>query len=191
MFWLCCVASPVLAVTLGQEAVLSQLGDPIEVEIDVLQWEDIDIGRVQISLASPSEYENFKLSWSSVLEQLNFNLVGPNTRGEVKVLVSTREPVAEPYVELLLVMRWPGGSLLREYVLLFDLPQSAARSAAAVRNQEPLSNVQPADTAVSGSNAAPGPDAAGSTVTVTSGAASFTPTSEAYSSGMIAVDPLN
>jgi pilus assembly protein FimV len=121
----CCLASPVFAVTLGQEAILSVLGDPIEVEIDVLQWDDIDLERVQITLASPAEYESFSLDWLPVLNQLDFNLVGPNSRGEVKVLVSTREPITEPYVELLLVMRWPGGSLLREYVLLFDLPQSA------------------------------------------------------------------
>lgn len=121
----CCLASPAFAVTLGQETILSLLGDPIEVEIDVLQWDDIDLERVQITLASPAEYESFSLSWLPVLDELDFNLVGPNSRGEVKVLVSTREPMSEPYVELLLVMRWPGGSLLREYVLLFDLPQTA------------------------------------------------------------------
>lgn len=120
----CCLASPAFAVTLGQETILSLLGDPIEVEINVLQWDDIDLERVQITLASPAEYESFSLNWLPILEQLDFNLVGPNSRGEVKVLVSTREPMSEPYVELLLVMRWPGGSLLREYVLLFDLPQT-------------------------------------------------------------------
>jgi FimV-like protein len=129
--WFCSVASPALAVTLGQENILSLLGDPIEVEIDVLQWDDIDLERVQIALASPAEYESFDLTWLPVLEELSFNLIGPDGSGEVKVLVSTRDPVAEPYVELLLVMRWPGGSLLREYVLLFDLPQSPARMAPA------------------------------------------------------------
>jgi len=129
--WFCCVATPALAVTLGQENILSLLGDPIEVEIDVLQWDDIDLERVQIALASPAEYESFDLTWLPVLEELSFNLIGPDGSGEVKVLVSTRDPMAEPYVELLLVMRWPGGSLLREYVLLFDLPQSPARMAPA------------------------------------------------------------
>lgn len=118
---------PVRAVSLGQEVVLSALGDPVEVEIDVLQWEDADLGQVQISLASPSDYETFKLNWLPVLLDLNFNVVGPNLDGDVKILISTRDPVVEPYLELLLVMRWPGGSLLREYVLLFDLPETAPR----------------------------------------------------------------
>lgn len=126
-----CLVTPVFAVTLGQATILSLLGDPIEVEIEVLQWDDIDLGRVQVSLASEAEYTSFDLAVLPVLDQLTFNLVGPNSRGEVKVLVSTREPVAEPFVELLLVMRWPGGALLREFVLLFDLPPSPERSAAA------------------------------------------------------------
>jgi len=119
MLWF---SSHAWAVTLGQESILSALGDPIEVEIELLQWDDIDLGQVEIALASRDEYDAFGLGWLPTLAQLDFNLIGPDLRGAVKVLVSTREPVVEPYVELLLVLRWPGGSLLREYVLLFDLP---------------------------------------------------------------------
>lgn len=130
---------PLYALSLGNEAVLSALGDPVEVEIDVLQWEDVDLERVQISLANPAEYDSFRLTRLPVLEQLDFNIVGPNSRGEVKVLVSTREPVSEPFVELLLVLRWPGGSLLREYVLLFDLPErNALVSVAETEESQPI-----------------------------------------------------
>lgn len=149
--WLACLAGTATALTLGQESILSALGDPVEVEIDVLQWDDIDLSRVQIALASTAEYESFGLSRLPVLEALDFNLVGPNTRGEVKLLVSTREPVSEPYVELLLQLRWPGGSLLREYVLLFDLPQQRAvdsRRSAAVPAADPAADpAAPADDA--------------------------------------------
>lgn len=112
----------VLAVALGDELILSRLGDPVEVEIDVLQWEDMDMDRVQISAASQQEYAAFRMTWLPVLENLSFNLLGPNHDGEVRLLVSSREPLNEPFLELLLVLRWPGGSLLREYVLLFDPP---------------------------------------------------------------------
>lgn len=114
------------AATLGEEFILSRLGDPVEVEIDVLQWEDIDLELLQISAAGQREYETFNLSWHPAIEQLNFNLLGPDLDGTVKVLVSSREPFEEPFLELLLVLRWPGGSLLREYVLLFDPPGTPA-----------------------------------------------------------------
>jgi pilus assembly protein FimV len=116
------LAQQALAVSLGDELILSRLGDPVEVEIDVLQWQDLDLQRVQISAANRQEYEAFGLTWSPVLDTLYFNLLGPNLDGEIRLLVSSREPVSEPFLELLLVMRWPGGSLLREYVLLFDPP---------------------------------------------------------------------
>lgn len=112
----------VYAVSLGDEFILSRLGDPVEVEIEVLQWEDIELERVQIVAAGQREYEAFNLVWRPDIERLNFNLVGPDLDGEVRVLVSSRDPFTEPFLELLLVLRWPGGSLLREYVLLFDPP---------------------------------------------------------------------
>src|SRR5690606_15342320 len=97
------------AVSLGDELILSRLGDPVEVEIEVLQWEDMDLDRVQISAASREEYEIFKLTWLPVLEHLNFNLIGPDLNGNVRVLISSRDPLDEPFLELLLVLRWPGG----------------------------------------------------------------------------------
>lgn len=116
------VAARAGAVSLGDDVVLSRLGDPLEVEIGVLDWEDMDLERVQITAANIREYEAFDLTWLPVLDNLHFNLVGPDPDGRLRLLVSSREPFDEPYLELLLVLRWPGGSLLREYVLLFDPP---------------------------------------------------------------------
>lgn len=126
-----------LAVSLGDELILSRLGDPVEVEIEVVQWEDLDLDRVQISAASREEYEVFKLTWLPVLEHLSFNLVGPDMNGNVRVLVSSRDPLDEPFLELLLVLRWPGGSLRREYVLLFDPPGAPVALAPPAQEPEP------------------------------------------------------
>ena len=113
---------PASAVSLGDELVMSRLGDPVEIEIEVLQWQDLDMDRVQIGVGTPAEYDAFGLQRLPVLDTLSFNLIGPDSAGRVTLLVSNREPVLEPFLELLMVIRWPGGSLLREYVLLFDPP---------------------------------------------------------------------
>lgn len=125
---LCFLSAHAFAVSLGDELILSRLGDPVEVEVEVLQWEDMDLERVEITAASREEYEVFKLTWLPVLEDLDFNLVGPDLDGNVRVLISSRAPLNEPFLELLLVLRWPGGSLRREYVLLFDPPGMALTS---------------------------------------------------------------
>jgi FimV-like protein len=130
------------AVSLGDELILSALGDPVEVEIEVLQWEDMGLDRVQISAATREEYDVFNLTWLPVLENLNFNLVGPDLNGKVRVLVSSRDPLDEPFLELLLVLRWPGGSLRREYVLLFDPPGMPARALTVVENTVPEANAE-------------------------------------------------
>lgn len=111
---------------LGEVSVLSSLGDPVEVEVAVEDWEGLDLEALEVALASPGQYEGFGLEWRPVLDTLRFNLVGPSLDGRLRVLVSSLEPAVEPYLDLLLSLRWPGGSLLREYVLLFDLPPPAA-----------------------------------------------------------------
>jgi FimV-like protein len=126
------LSAHVLAVSLGDELILSRLGDPVEIEIDVLQWEDIDLERVEISAATREEYDVFNLTWLPVLEELSFNMVGPDLDGDVRVLISSRDPLNEPFLELLLVLRWPGGSLRREYVLLFDPPGAPTPALTAV-----------------------------------------------------------
>jgi FimV-like protein len=152
--------SPVetLAVSLGDELILSRLGDPVEVEVEVLQWEDMDLDRVQISAASREEYEVFKLTWLPVLEHLDFNLIGPDLDGNVRVLISSRDPLDEPFLELLLVLRWPGGSLRREYVLLFDPPGAPVAFVPATEPEPAAPAPQPAPRVVA--LVAPEPDPA-------------------------------
>ncbi len=114
--------SPLSAQGLGDEVILSRLGDPVEIEISLKDWQHLDMPRVKVTNASPEQYASFKLTYLPLLDSLNFNVVGPNLAGEVKILVSSRKPVTEPYMDLLLVMKWPEGSSMREYVLLFDPP---------------------------------------------------------------------
>jgi FimV-like protein len=113
---------PLAAQGLGDEVILSRLGDPVEIEIAVNDWQHLDLKRVEIGNATHEQYESFKLAFLPLLDSLSFNVVGPNPAGKVKILVSSRKPLPEPYLDMLLVMKWPGGSSMREYVLLFDPP---------------------------------------------------------------------
>lgn len=116
------LALPASAQSLGQELILSRLGDPVEVEIAITDWQRLELDRLEISNATREQYAAFKVDYLPVLDSLNLNVIGPNRSGEVKVLVSSRAPLHEPYLDLLLVLKWPEGSSLREYVLLFDPP---------------------------------------------------------------------
>jgi len=113
----------VQAQSLGEEVILSRLGDPVEVEIDVRDWQELDLTRVEVANATAEQYKAFSLVYQPLLDTLSFIVVGPNLAGEVKILVISSDPATEPFLDLLLTFRWPGGSALREYVLLFDPPE--------------------------------------------------------------------
>jgi pilus assembly protein FimV len=138
LFWLLSwsVAPWLQAQSLGTAQVLSLLGDPVEVEILVENWQALDLTRTQVVSATSQQYEAFNLSHLPIVDKLNFNLIGPNSSGEVKVLISSRDAVSEPFVELLLALRWPQGSALREYVLLFDPPPQTVTAATKLSHAE-------------------------------------------------------
>ncbi|HMV71478.1 MAG TPA: hypothetical protein PKC08_04810, partial [Pseudomonadales bacterium] len=52
---------------------------------------------------------------------LQFQLeVDRNDRASIEV--RTAQPVSEPYVDMVVQVRWPSGRLVRAYTLLLDLP---------------------------------------------------------------------
>lgn len=111
---------------LGEAVVLSALGDPVEVEIPLQDIEGVDPAELRFGLANRAQYQGFGLEWRPVLDGLRFNLVGPMADGSRRLLITGTEPLLEPYLDLLLSLHWSDGSLLREYVLLFDLPPGRA-----------------------------------------------------------------
>ncbi len=156
------VSSPLFAQGLGDEVILSRLGDPVELEIALNDWQQLEMSKVKVVNATREQYESFKLTYLPLLDSLNFNVVGPTLAGEVKILVSSRKPVAEPYMDLLLVMKWPAGSSMREYVLLFDPPlpnfkgagEAGQRSKAAVTTP-PASQADQPPAAIAAADPAP------------------------------------
>jgi len=156
------VSSPLFAQGLGDEVILSRLGDPVELEIALNDWQQLEMSKVKVVNATREQYESFKLTYLPLLDFLNFNVVGPSLAGEVKILVSSRTPVAEPYLDLLLVMKWPAGSSMREYVLLFDPPLpnfkgagEAGQSSKAAVTTPPASQADQPPAAIAAADPAP------------------------------------
>ena len=47
---------------------------------------------------------------------------GKPRSGNASVEVRSEQPVSEPFVDLVVEVRWPTGRLVRQYTLLLDLP---------------------------------------------------------------------
>jgi pilus assembly protein FimV len=74
------------------------------------------------------------ISRQYILTKLQFK---PAVRDGVPViLVTTKKPVKEPFLDFLLEVRWPKGRLLREYTVLLDPPVMMEQRAVATRAPE-------------------------------------------------------
>lgn len=135
------------ALGLGEIKLKSGLNQPMVAEIELLQMRDLGPNEVLPSLASQEDFERAGVSRDFFLTDMRFEVqVRPD--GTAFVLVTTRKPVREPFVNFLMEVLWPAGRLLREYTLLMDPPVYADKVAEAVNTpalqQIPEPSIAPA-----------------------------------------------
>ncbi|MDC8804006.1 tetratricopeptide repeat protein [Halomonas pacifica] len=134
-----------LALGVGALEVHSHLGAPLEAAIPLYDTRGLDPAGFQARLADAQTYARAGLPRSAPLGDLDFRV---ERRGERLVLVlDSRRPINEPYLDLLIDLAWPGGQQLRQITLLLDPP-----------DYRPL--VEPAAPRVPATPATPAPAAA-------------------------------
>ncbi|GGY42441.1 motility protein FimV [Bacterioplanes sanyensis] len=122
-----------LALGLGELELDSALNQPLKAEIALVEVEDLSQWEIKPKLASPRDFENAGVDRVFFLTKIDFKVEGD------KIILSTREPVTEPFLNFLVELNWPAGRVLREYTVLLDPPVFADDGAVA-----PLSVTTPA-----------------------------------------------
>ena len=123
------LGTPAMAsVSLGEIEVRSFLNQPLQAQIRAQGSALVDDG-LELRLASEEAYRRAGLSRSAVPADLDIQLEGTGTSQIVRL--TTQRPVREPYVGLLLEVRWGSGRVLREYTILLDPPVAFARERSA------------------------------------------------------------
>lgn len=112
---------PAWALGIGEVQVQSALSQPLRAQIPLSDVGDLSVGEVLVRLASAEEYLKAGIERSQFLADLQFS---PELRaaGGSVIRVTSRQPVREPYLNLLLEVTWPNGRQLREFNLLLDPP---------------------------------------------------------------------
>ena len=108
------------ALGLGNLQVNSALGETLSGEIPLLFDGDEEIEDITVSLASNEDYAKVDLDKSYVPSNIKVEMAGEDNQQYIKI--SSKGPVKEPIISLLLVVDWANGHLLREYTLLLDPP---------------------------------------------------------------------
>jgi pilus assembly protein FimV len=106
---------------LGEIAVHTSLNQPLRAEIQMLSIPPEEVEDVRVTLATQEAFDRVGINRPYVLTQLEFK---PTIKGGGPpiILVTTKQPVREPFLNFLMKVEWPRGRLLREYTVLLDPP---------------------------------------------------------------------
>ncbi|HEY5994006.1 MAG TPA: FimV/HubP family polar landmark protein [Gallionellaceae bacterium] len=125
------------AVGFGDATVNSALGQPLKIEIVLTSVKDSDRSGMTAHLASPDAFKAAGLEYPYHLTRLKFDVV---TRGGKTVIaVTSKEPINDSFLNLLVELTWSSGRLVREYTLLLDPPDYRPEQT----KPEPVTPIEP------------------------------------------------
>ncbi|MFG1496652.1 FimV/HubP family polar landmark protein [Saccharospirillum sp. HFRX-1] len=136
------------ALGLGDIELNSNLNEPLDARIELLEPSDLSANEILPTLASRLAFEQAGVERDFFLSNIRFD-VQPAADGGLVIQLSTTQAVREPFLNFLVEVNWPGGRLLKEYTLLLDPPLFDTEA------QDQPRSVEPAATASAPQPAAP------------------------------------
>ncbi|HIO93724.1 MAG TPA: hypothetical protein EYG68_12930 [Leucothrix mucor] len=113
-------SSATYALGLGEIESSSHLNQPFRAKINLLSTSAADVQRLQVRIASPEVFRRVGIERPKYLNNITFTPSVAN--GKPVILVSSSQPVTQPFLNFLLEVSWPNGQLLKEYTVLLDPP---------------------------------------------------------------------
>ena len=117
------------ALGLGEIELSSALNEKLNARVELIEAAGMLPTEILVTLASREDFERVGVERFFYLTSLRFEVVLQGNRAWINV--TSRQPIAEPYLNFLVQVHWPNGRLLKEYTLLLDPPtygQAAAPS---------------------------------------------------------------
>lgn len=125
----CFHASSLMALGLGDLELESFLNEPLKASVDLLNMKGMHADQIRIRLATSEDFAKLGVDRLYFLTTLNFEVVSDSS-GAPRILITSKKPVLEPYLDFIVEARWPTGRLLREYTVLVDPPVYSEQPAA-------------------------------------------------------------
>lgn len=116
---LCLVlASSVHALGIGDPQQVSPLNRPLHVVLPLTDGSGLEASQISVAVADDAAYRQSGLSRSPLVDALSAKVVRRD--GDLALILDSSRRVREPFLDLLLVVTWPGGQWRRDVSLLFD-----------------------------------------------------------------------
>lgn len=116
------------AAGLGKLTVISGLGEPLSAEIELLATSTEELSSLSAAIAPEDAYAvqgiERLVSHSAIKIE-----VAKKANGSPILKLSTRQPVNDPFLDMLIQVDWSTGRLLREYTVLLDPPGYSSQMA--------------------------------------------------------------
>ncbi|MCJ8301052.1 MAG: hypothetical protein MJK13_19255, partial [Pseudomonadales bacterium] len=120
------LVSKVNALGLGEIRVKSALNEPLHAEIQLFQVKNLSPLQIKSRMADLNDFALSGLATQRALSDVRFQVrVRPNGTG--RIILTSKLPVTEPFMNFLVEVNWPSGRLIREYTLLLDPPSYRAQ----------------------------------------------------------------
>jgi len=114
-------AANVNALGMGEIRVKSALNEPLHAEIALFQINNLSPLQIKSRMADLNDFALSGLATQQALSNVRFQVrVRPNGTG--RIILTSKLPVTEPFMNFLVEVNWPNGRLIREYTLLLDPP---------------------------------------------------------------------
>ncbi len=116
---------------LDEIEVESALNERFSATIELLDARDMTKDEIVVSMASREDFDRIGVERFFYLTDLQFDV---DLSGTPKVVVSSGQPISEPYLNFIVEVLWPKGRLLKEYTVLLDPPTFSSAAAPAVQS---------------------------------------------------------
>jgi len=133
-------AGSVFALGLGEVRLESFLNEPLRASVDLLNLGGLQEEEIKIRLATTEDFKKLGIERNFFLTSIQFQVVADG-HGGAKILISSEEPVLEPYLDFIVEARWPSGRLIREYTVLID-PQVFSQATPVVSASQRVEEVE-------------------------------------------------
>jgi pilus assembly protein FimV len=130
------MASPLaFGLGLGEISLNSNLNQPLDAEIKLLQVRDLSREEILVQLGSVEDFRRRGIERIFFLQDIRFDVQLNSPNGPVLKLTS-QKPVVEPFLIFIIQLEWPSGRAQREYTLLLDLPVFTERPAQPIQRPQ-------------------------------------------------------
>lgn len=106
---------------LGKLTVISGLGEPLRAEIDLVSTTPEELSSLSAAIAPQETYAVQGMERRVIHSAIQIE-VGKKPDGSPVLKLRTRQPVDDPFLDMLIQVDWATGRLLREYTVLLDPP---------------------------------------------------------------------